>query len=49
MVMNSVIALPALATVAYNAKRGSNERLLSIVAFTCLFLIGPYTSELVYV
>lgn len=44
--MNIIATLPALATVAYNAAPGSNERLLSITAFVSLFIVGPYTSEL---
>ncbi|KAK9896841.1 hypothetical protein P389DRAFT_50004 [Cystobasidium minutum MCA 4210] len=44
MVMNIIATLPALATVAYNAAPGSNERLLSIIAFVSLFIVGPYTN-----
>lgn len=49
MILNSVVALPALATIAYNAVPASQERLLSLVAFACLFIVGPYTSAFLLV
>lgn len=46
MVLNALVTLPCLGTIAYNATPGSYERLLSLTAFLFLLSTGPYTREL---